>query len=127
MYESREMGRSDYIDKISSFNREKEELESKMRQLQNIGANTEKGKTSVEKQNNCSLIDNSKNDYIVDEKYKREYVSDLNKTNYTPVVNHIEKEGKYVQGTNNDATNVVPNHWYTFQMQEMWIILLHGA
>ncbi len=101
MYESREMGQNEYFDKITSFNREKEELEAKLGQLQNIGANNEEDKTSVKKNDkaldNSGHPDTSENYYIVDEKYKREYIGDINKANYSPVVNNIEKEGKHDQ------------------------------
>jgi len=54
MYESREMGRREYFDKITSFSHEKDELEAKLRQFQNISTNS---KASVENQDN--KLDNS--------------------------------------------------------------------
>ncbi len=69
MYESGEMGRSEYFDKITSFGHEKDQLEARLKQLE------------------------SKYFYTVDEKYGREYVSDINKANYSQTANNFEKDG----------------------------------
>jgi uncharacterized protein YkwD len=86
MYESREMGRSEYLDKITSFNREKEELEARLNQLENIGANSQKGKPAFEDQDkeldNSNQLDDNKYSYTVDEKYRREYVGEINTAKY---------------------------------------------
>ncbi len=96
MYESREMERSEYLDKINSFNREKEELEARLNQLENIGANSQKGKPAFEKQDkeldNSNQLDDNKYSYTVDEKYRREYVGDINKANYSHTTHSLEDE-----------------------------------
>lgn len=97
MYESGEIGRIEYLDKINSFNREKQELEAKLKQLENIGANSQKGKPEFEKQDkeldNSNQLDNNKYSYTVDEKYRREYVGDINKANYSHTTHNLEDDG----------------------------------
>jgi hypothetical protein len=74
MYENGEMGRSEYLDKINSYNREKDDLEAKLNQLQNIGANSKK-ETHVD--NSVQLLMELQNDKIYNENLGKTYTSTI--------------------------------------------------
>ena len=143
MYENREMARSDYLDKISSFNREKEELEAKLRQFQNIDANIEKERPVNVRQVKKSdyfgnhddkligELNKTNHSYHVDEKYKRESVGNIsNKTKYsTPnfFINakHLLKSKYYrVKKWLNRRNHRRYYNWNTFFMNFIWIVIL---